>query len=73
MSFGVSEEKRQANIAKGGWGFPMLATKPHWFPPNQMGSICQRWRYGGQRSPDSARWREQACKLCITKLDKEKL
>lgn len=58
------------NIRLGGWGWPMRATKPHWYEPGEMTSVCGRWMYSGQRNPWPKAYTHNACVVCRRKLEK---
>lgn len=55
-----------------GWGFPVNAAKPHFFPKDDSVSICGRWMFFGPRSADDGRVGPRDCVACQRKLTKMK-
>lgn len=49
-----------------GWGWPIKATKPHFFVDGR--SLCGRWLFTGNVEPGPARVGMQDCKACSTAL-----
>lgn len=35
-----------------GWAWPGLSRKAHWFPADDLTSLCGRWLFGGIREDD---------------------
>lgn len=51
-----------------GWGWPLRATKPHYFVDGH--SLCGRWYYGGVLETGRAR-NGQDCKACCAALKRQ--
>lgn len=57
-----------ANLVKAGWGYPLLATKGHYFKEGESVSICGRWMFTGERYDEKPA--PFHCKACLKKLEK---
>jgi hypothetical protein len=57
-------------VEEGGWGWPGLANRAHYFSPNDAISICGRWAYTGQRTADDGEMGPNDCAACAKKLAK---
>lgn len=62
-------EPANTPVLTAGWSWPGNATKCHYFPENDLTSLCGKWGFfGGQRSRDVGRSRDD-CAGCRKKLD----
>lgn len=53
-----------------GWGWPGLASKPHYFAAGSSTSLCGRWMYTGPREPHTGTTGPKDCQACVRKLAK---
>lgn len=54
-----------------GWAKPATSRTFHYFPKEELRSLCGRWMYGGaQERADDLHDHPENCKTCRTKRDK---
>jgi hypothetical protein len=59
-------------VSEGGWGWPAQASKPHYFEPGEITSICRKWMFTGLRTRDNGVKGPDDCAACHKKLEKRK-
>lgn len=47
-----------------GWAWPATAGKAHYFDVGQVVSLCQRWMFGGDRTPETNKRSPDDCVAC---------
>lgn len=50
-----------------GWGFPAESRKAHFFPANEMFSLCRKWGFFAGRRDDSNHESPDNCAQCMRK------
>jgi hypothetical protein len=61
-----------STFEEGGWGWPALAKRAHYFDPGQGTSICGRWMFIGFRTRDNGVCGPDDCAACEKKLEKRR-
>jgi hypothetical protein len=56
----------------GGWGWPALSKRAHFFDPSEAQSICRKWLYTGERTPDNGKKGPDDCADCAKRLEKRR-
>lgn len=57
------------SIKTEGWGWPLNANKAHYYPKDDIRSLCGRWLFAGERDPDEFP-SEDDCSSCRRELIK---
>jgi len=58
------------NDKKEGWGFPLNSRKAHYFVGTK--SLCNKWMYFGELTPNQNGSSPDDCKSCTRKLEKKR-